>query len=237
MIIGIEICASTIQSAVNAKAGGATRIEICDNLEGGGTTPSYATIEYCVKELGLETNVLVRPRAGDFAYSEEEFAVICKDVEMCKQLGANSAVVGFLKKNGELDAERLEMVVKIASPMKVVCHRAFDACANKEVAIEQIINAGCSKVLTSGGAPTSAEGIDSLAKIVKQVDGRIGVIAASGVNSENVTKIIRESGVQEVHSPCKVLVDNYSLTSVKEVEKFIGVVTRLYDYDIERRQI
>lgn len=223
----IEICASTIQSAVNAKAGGATRIEICDNLEGGGTTPSYATIEYCVKELGLETNVLVRPRAGDFFYSEEEFAVICKDVEMCKQLGANSVVVGFLKENGELDAERLENVVRIASPMKVVCHRAFDACVNKKEAIEQIINAGCSKVLTSGGAPISEEGIEGLAKIVKQVNGRIGVIAASGVTSENVIKIVNESGVKEVHSPCKILIDNYSLTSVKEVEKFIEVVNRL----------
>lgn len=227
MDIEIEICASTIQSAVNAKAGGATRIEICDNLEGGGTTPSYATIEYCVKELGLETNVLVRPRAGDFFYSEEEFVVICKDVEMCRQLGANSVVVGFLKDNGELDAERLEKVVKIAHPMKVVCHRAFDACVNKGEAIEQIINAGCSKVLTSGGASTSEEGIGSLAKIVKQVNGRIGVIAASGVNAENVTKIVRESGVKEVHSPCKVLLENYSLTSVKEVEKFIDVVKQL----------
>lgn len=223
----IEICASTIQSAVNAKAGGATRIEICDNLEGGGTTPSYATIEYCVKELGLETNVLVRPRAGDFFYSEEEFEVICKDVEMCKQLGANSVVVGFLKENGELDAERLAKVVKLASPMKVVCHRAFDACVNKEEAIEQIISVGCSKVLTSGGALTSEEGIDDLAKTVKQVKGRIGVIAASGVNSENVTKIVKGSGVNEVHSPCKVLLDNYSLTSVKEVEKFIEVVKQL----------
>lgn len=227
MDIEIEICASTIQSAVNAKLGGATRIEICDNLEGGGTTPSYATIEYCVKELELETNVLVRPRAGNFFYSEEEFAVICKDVEMCKQLGANSVVVGFLKENGELDAERLNKVVKIASPMKVVCHRAFDACVNKEEAIEQIIKVGCSKVLTSGGAPTSEEGIDGLAKIIKQVNGRIGVIAASGVNFENVKKIVKGAGVKEVHSPCKLLIDNYSLTSVKEVEKFIDVVKKL----------
>lgn len=223
----IEICASTIQSAVNAKAGGATRIEICDNLEGGGTTPSYATIEYCVKELGLETNVLVRPRAGDFFYSEEEFAVICKDVEMCKHLGANSVVVGFLKQNGELDSERLEKIVRIAQPMKVVCHRAFDACVNKEEAIEQIIKVGCSKVLTSGGAPTSEEGIKGLSKIVMQVNGRIGVIAASGVNSDNVAKIVKETGVKEVHSPCKVLIDNYSLTSVKEVEKFIDIVKQL----------
>ena len=231
MNIEIEICASTIQSAVNAKAGGATRIEICDNLESGGTTPSYATIEYCVKELGLETNVLVRPRAGYFFYSEEEFAVICKDVEMCKQLGANSVVVGFLKENGELDAERLEKVVKIANPMKVVCHRAFDACVNKEEAIEQIIKAGCSKVLTSGGAPTSEEGIKGLAKIVKQINGRIGVIAASGVTSDNVVKIIKGTGVKEVHSPCKRLVDNYSLTDEKEVRRFIETINL-----IEKRQ-
>ena len=221
----IEICASTIQSAVNAKAGGATRIEICDNLEAGGTTPSYATIEYCIKE--LETNVLVRPRAGDFVYTAEEFEVICKDVAMCKKLGANSVVVGILKDNGELDAEKLEKIVKIATPMKVVCHRAFDACVNKEEAIEQIIQAGCSKVLTSGGAPTSEEGIEGLARIVKQVKGRIGVIAASGVTSANVTKIIKKSGVKEVHSPCKVLIDNYSLTDVKEVQKFIETIKQI----------
>lgn len=222
----IEICASTIQSAVNARAGGATRIEICDNLEAGGTTPSYATIEYCIKELKLETNVLVRPRAGDFVYTAEEFEVICKDVAMCKKLGANSVVVGFLKDNGELDAEKLEKIVKIANPMKVVCHRAFDACVNKEEAIEKIIQAGCSKVLTSGGAPTSEEGIEGLARIVKQVKGRIGVIAASGVTSDNVARIIKGTGVKEVHSPCKVLIDNYSISSVQEVEKFIKVVSQ-----------
>lgn len=222
----IEICASTIQSAVNAKAGGATRVEICDNLEAGGTTPSYATIEYCIKELKLETNVLVRPRAGDFVYSKEEFEVICRDVAMSKQLGANSVVVGFLKENGELDADRLEKIVQIAKPMKVVCHRAFDACVNKDEAIEQIIQAGCSKILTSGGAPTSEEGIEGLARIVKQANGRIGVIAASGVTSENVERIIKGSGVKEVHSPCKVLIDNYSISSVQEVEKFIKVVSQ-----------
>lgn len=222
----IEICASTIQSAVNAKLGGASRIEICDNLEAGGTTPSYATIEYCIKDLKLETNVLVRPRAGDFVYSNEEFEVICRDVALCKQLGANSVVVGFLKENGELDVEKLEAIVKIAKPMKVVCHRAFDACVNKEEAIEQIIQAGCSKVLTSGGAPTSEEGIEGLARIVKQVNGRIGVIAASGVTSDNVENIIKGAGVMEVHSPCKVLIDNYSISSVQEVEKFIKVVSQ-----------
>lgn len=222
----IEICASTIQSAVNAKAGGATRVEICDNLEAGGTTPSYATIEYCIKELKLETNVLVRPRAGDFVYSKEEFEVICRDVAMSKQLGANSVVVGFLKENGELDADRLEKIVQIAKPMKVVCHRAFDACVNKDEAIEQIIQAGCFRILTSGGAPTSEEGIEGLARIVKQANGRIGVIAASGVTSENVERIIKGSGVKEVHSPCKVLIDNYSISSVQEVEKFIKVVSQ-----------
>lgn len=224
----IEICASTIKSAVNAKLGGATRIEICENLEAGGTTPSFATIEYCIKKLKLETNVLVRPRAGNFVYSDEEFEVICKDVQMCKQLGANSVVVGFLKDNGELDADRLEKIVQIAKPMKVVCHRAFDTCVNKEEAIEQIISVGCSKVLTSGGAPTSEQGVDGLNRIVKQVNGRIGVIAASGVTSDNVTKIVKGSGVREVHSPCKMLIDNYSITSVKEVERFIRVVSQLY---------
>lgn len=223
----IEICCNSVQSAVNAKRGGAVRIELCQDLEGGGTTPSAAAIDYCAHVLGLQTRVLVRPRRGNFCYSEQEYEVVKRDVLECKRLGASAVVVGFLTEGGKVDVERTSEVVRLAAPMEVTFHRAFDElpAAEAPAALEQIIGCGCHKLLTSGCAPTALQGVEVLRQLVELSGGRIGIIAASGVTPQTIGEIVRKSGVREAHGSCKHVVDGVTETDAALVSGFFKWVT------------
>ena len=216
----IEICANSVQSAINAAKGGADRIELCQNLNEGGTTPSYATIKYCVEKLPLKTMVLIRPRPGDFCYNDAEYEAIKEDVLMCRQLGAHGVVVGFLDKKLDIDINRTAEIVKLARPMEVTFHRAFDRCRDWHKALERIIECGCDRILTSGQYKTAPEGIDNLREIQKQASGRIAILAGSGVNSQNAAEIIRATGVNEVHSSCKHTIVNPQKTNIEDSSKY-----------------
>lgn len=200
----IEICCGSIQSAANAKAGGAVRIELCQGLVEGGTTPSPATIDYAVKELGLQVFVLVRPRGGDFCYSELEIKTMEEDVAFCKKAGAAGIVVGFLHPDGSIDTVLTRRFVELSAPLPVTFHRAFDECADPMNALEQIIDCGCARILTSGCKPTAMEGAEMLQKLVKQADGRIKILAGSGVTPENAAALREKTGVEEIHGSCKI---------------------------------
>lgn len=200
----IEICCGSIQSAANAKAGGAVRIELCQGLVEGGTTPSPATIDYAVKELGLKVFVLVRPRGGDFCYNELEIKTMEEDVAFCKKAGAAGIVVGFLHPDGSIDTVLTRRFVELSAPLPVTFHRAFDECANPMNALEQIIDCGCARILTSGCKPTAMEGAEMLQKLVKQADGRIKILAGSGVTPENAAALREKTGVEEIHGSCKI---------------------------------
>ena len=200
----IEICCGSIQSAANAKTGGAVRIELCQGLVEGGTTPSPATIRYAVKELGLRVFVLVRPRGGDFCYNELEIKTMEEDVKFCKEAGVAGIVVGFLHPDGSIDTELTRRFVKLASPLPVTFHRAFDECADPLKALEQIIDCGCARILTSGCQPTAVEGAELLQQLVKQADGRITILAGSGITPENAAALKQKTGVPEIHGSCKV---------------------------------
>lgn len=200
----IEICCGSIQSAANAKAGGAVRIELCQGLVEGGTTPSPATIDYAVKELGLQVFVLVRPRGGDFCYNELEIKTMEEDVAFCKKAGAAGIVVGFLHPDGSIDTVLTRRFVELSAPLPVTFHRAFDECANPMNALEQIIDCGCARILTSGCKPTAMEGAEMLQKLVKQADGRIKILAGSGVTPENAAALREKTGVEEIHGSCKI---------------------------------
>lgn len=199
----IEICCGSIQSAANAKAAGATRIELCQGLIEGGTTPSPATIDYAVRELGLQVFVLVRPRGGDFCYNELEIKSMEKDVEYCKKAGVAGIVVGFLHPDGTIDTELTKRFVKLAAPLPVTFHRAFDRCTEPLKALEQIIDCGCARILTSGCKPTAMEGADLLKQLVQQANGRIKILAGSGVTPENAAELRRLTNVPEIHGSCK----------------------------------
>ena len=199
----IEICCGSIQSAANAKAGGAVRIELCQGLIEGGTTPSPATIDYAVRELGLQVFVLVRPRGGDFCYNDLEIKTMEKDVEYCKKAGVAGIVVGFLHPDGTIDTELTKRFVKLAAPLPVTFHRAFDRCTEPLKALEQIIDCGCARILTSGCQPTAMEGAEMLKQLVQQANGRIKILAGSGVTPENAAELKRITNVPEIHGSCK----------------------------------
>lgn len=219
----VEICCNSILSACNAKEGGAYRIELCQALGEGGTTPSAAAIEYCVKELNLQTRVLIRPRGGNFVYNDAEMRVILRDIELAKKLGAHAVVIGFLTPEGDIDVVKTRMAVDAADGMGITFHRAFDECRNPEEALEQIIDCGCHKLLTSGCKPTAWEGREMLQKIVRQSAGRIDIIAASGIVPENASQIIETTGVNEIHGSCKKTINGLSTTDVKEVKELLEI--------------
>ena len=200
----VEICSNSRRSAEHAKAGGANRIELCSRLEVGGTTPSPEDIVYCVRQLQLRTHVLVRPREGHFTYSNAEFALICEQVEMCKQAGAHAVVVGFLTPDGHIDTLRTRHIVELAAPMEVTFHRAFDEMTESPlVALEKVIDCGCHRILTSGRCPTAEEGIGTLRQLVQQAGGRITILAGAGITPQNAARIVCETGVTEIHGSCK----------------------------------
>lgn len=199
----IEICCGSIQSAANAKAGGAVRVELCQGLVEGGTTPSPATIQYAVRELGLQVFVLVRPRGGDFCYNELEIRAMEEDVRFCKEAGAAGIVVGFLHPDGTVDTTLTRRFVELSAPLPVTFHRAFDECADPLKALEEIIGCGCARVLTSGCQPTAVEGAEMLQQLVKQADGRITILAGSGITPENAAALREKTGVSEIHGSCK----------------------------------
>ena len=218
----IEICCGSIQSAANAKAGGAVRVELCQGLVEGGTTPSPAAIQYAVRELGLKVFVLVRPRGGNFCYNELEVKTMEEDVAFCKEAGASGIVVGFLHPDGSIDTELTRRFVELSAPLPVTFHRAFDECADPLNALEQIIECGCARILTSGCKPTAIEGAEMLQQLVKQADGRITILAGSGVTPENAVALREKTGVKEIHGSCKkTRPDGAWETDAEEVRKLI----------------
>ena len=218
----IEICCGSIQSAANAKAAGATRIELCQGLVEGGTTPSPATIDYAVRNLGLRVFVLIRPRGGDFCYNELEIKTMEEDVEFCKKVGVAGIVVGFLHPDGSINTELTRRFVKLADPLPVTFHRAFDRCPEPLKALEQIIDCGCARILTSGCQPTAIEGADLLQKLVKQANGRIKILAGSGVTPENAVALREKTGVPEIHGSCKITrSDGAWETDIEQVGKLL----------------
>ena len=200
----IEICCGSIQSAANAKAGGAVRVELCQGLVEGGTTPSPAAIKFAVRELGLQVFVLVRPRSGNFCYNELEIKTMEEDVAFCKEAGAAGVVVGFLHPDGSIDTGLTRRFVELAAPLPVTFHRAFDECADPLNALEQVIDCGCARILTSGCQPTAVEGADMLQRLVRQANGRMTILAGSGITPDNALELREKTGAPEIHGSCKV---------------------------------
>ncbi len=220
----IEICCGSIQSALNAKQAGATRIELCQNLNEGGTTPSYATIKQCV-EMGLKVFVLVRSRPGDFVYNDLEINNMLEDVRICKELGVAGIVVGFLHEDGSVDTALTRRFVEAAAPVPVTFHRAFDRCSDWQKSLEEVIACGCRRILTSGCQPTAMEGKETLKALIQQAGERITILAGSGVRPDNVRELIAYTGAQEVHGSCKVQVaGGYDETDEQTVRKLINQV-------------
>jgi copper homeostasis protein len=198
-----EVCTDNINSALAADRAGANRIELCQALSEGGLTPSPALIRYCCENLKLGVMVLIRPRGGDFLYNEVEFDLIKRDVLYCKESGAGGVVVGFLDKDGNVDKQKLKEIVDLAGGMEVVFHRAFDRCSEWRVALEDIIESGCCRILTSGLHDTAYEGRFLLKEIIESAGDRIAILVGSGVVPGNINDIYNVTGFREVHFSAK----------------------------------
>ncbi|MCW9706863.1 copper homeostasis protein CutC [Fodinibius salsisoli] len=194
-----EVVVYNIESALNAQKGGADRVELCDNPGGGGTTPSSGTIQVLSQELDISLFVMIRPREGDFYYSELEFEAMKRDIERSKELGADGVVFGILTKDGNIDVGRCRELVTLAQPLQVTCHRAFDMTKDPEQALEACIEAGFDRILTSGQQAQAHDGLALITDLVDIADGRISIMAGCGVNEETVEDIVAESGVCEIH--------------------------------------
>ena len=211
-MIEVEICCNSIASAIAAKDGGADRIELCRDLECGGLTPSDEEIAYCVHKLGLRTHVLVRPRAGNFCYSEFEQMEMIASVKRCKELGASAVVLGMLTEDGKIETEVTRRLVQLAAPMEVTFHRAFDeALQDPEEALWAVASARCDRLLTSGQKATALEGADVIRRLVETTG--VKILAGSGVTPLNVRQLVAESGVREVHGSCKKTLDDGTIVT------------------------
>lgn len=195
-----EVCAGSLSSALNAQAGGAHRIELCDNLSEGGTTPSPGIIRQAVKMLKIPVFVLIRPRAGDFLYSGAEFDAMKEDILFCKEHRAKGVVLGILNPDGSVDMKRNDELVRLADPMQVTFHRAFDRTPDPIQAMEDIIKLGIQRVLTSGQAVNAPDGAQLIGELIKQAAGRIIIMPGGGINEENIVKLEKTTKAVEFHA-------------------------------------
>jgi copper homeostasis protein len=199
----IEIATTDFTTTRSAVEGGADRIELCAALSEGGITPSYGLIKTCRDSFDVPLFPIIRPRGGDFLYDDDEFELMKRDALLCKDTRCEGVVVGMLTKDGSIDIERTARLVQLAHPLDVTFHRAFDRCKDPFEALEQLIQIGCRRILTSGQRPTAVEGIDLIAALVKQAGDRIVIMPGSGVRKENIKMIAEKTGATDFHSSVK----------------------------------
>jgi copper homeostasis protein len=196
----LEVCVDSIESAVAAERGGAHRVELCGALADGGITPSAGLIAAVRAKLAIGLHVMIRPRDSDFCYSDEEFGIMQRDILQAKQLGADGVVFGVLDLDGKIDTLRTKQLVDLAAPLKVTFHRAFDMTSDLMASLRDLKATGVHCVLTSGGQQTAAEGAAVLKQLVDAADNGFGIMAASGIEADNVAELLRRTGVREVHA-------------------------------------
>ena len=196
-----ETCCPSAEAAGIAAKNGASRVELCESLEIGGVTPSQKMMEQVLKENpGLCVNVLVRPRGGDFIFSEDEIQTMLKDIRLCKSLGVNGVVIGALRPDGGVDMACMRRLIEEARPLSITFHRAFDECSDVRDCLEDVIALGCDRLLTSGHEKNALEGRFTIAELVKQAAGRIIIMAGCGVRPSNINIIAESTKAEEYHS-------------------------------------
>lgn len=199
----LEICCYNLESAIIAADCGADRVELCADPADGGTTPAMGLIKAVRKKIAIELFPIIRIRGGDFLFSEEEFDVMLHDVEFCKSMGCDGVVIGMLSVNGSVDKIHSSMLVEKAYPMGVTFHRAFDWTRNPFESLEDIIDIGCERILTSGQQPTAIMGSHLIKDLVEQAGERIIIMPGSGVRASNIADLRNETGAREFHSSAR----------------------------------
>lgn len=195
----VEACVESVESAVAAASGGADRVELCDDLVEGGTTPSAGAITVARRQLDIGIAVMIRPRGGDFVYTDLEFESMRHDVGVARSLGADAVVFGLLNPNGTIDRDRTARLIEDAGPLPVTFHRAFDVSRDPMESLETLIALGVTRILTSGQRASAMESLDLLAALVRTAGDRLTILAGGGVTAANAAQIVAATGVREVH--------------------------------------
>jgi len=219
MNLKLEVIGFNIESCIIAQASGADRIELCDGPAEGGTTPSYGFVKAAREKLQIELYPIIRPRGGDFLYSNAEYEIMKADLQLCKKIGCDGVVIGILNADGTIDKERCSRLVDLAYPLGVTFHRAFDRTADPVQAMEDIIEIGCERILTSGQMPNASDGIDLIARLIEKADDRIIIMPGSGIRSDNISSIATKTKALEFHTSARILADSkmkFSQGSLKE---------------------
>ncbi|HXR85126.1 MAG TPA: copper homeostasis protein CutC [Hanamia sp.] len=204
----LEIIGFNIESCIAAQEGGANRIELCVGSGEGGTTPSNAFIKAAREKLHIDLYVMIRPRGGDFLYSDEDFEIMKNDIAVCKQFGCDGIVTGILTTDGKVDKKRCKELIDLAYPLEATFHRAFDRVSDPFEALEDIIESGFERILTSGLKPKAIESTELLSQLIKQSDERIIIMPGSGITVENIITIAQRTGAAEFHSSASFLQDS-----------------------------
>lgn len=199
----LEVIAFTIDSCKLIEKAGGGRIELCANPLEGGTTVSYGMMKAARESVSIPVFPIIRPRGGNFLYNGEEYAIMKEDIRVCRDLGMDGVVIGLLDKSGRIDRDRTSRLVELAYPMEVTFHRAFDHVREPLTAMEDIISAGCTRILTSGGADTAVKGMGNLQEWVKAADDRIIILPGSGIRSGNIRQLAEATGLTEFHSSAR----------------------------------
>lgn len=204
----LEVIGFTLESCLIAQQAGAHRIELCDNPGEGGTTPSYGFIKAAREKLQIQLYTMIRPRGGDFLYTDEEFEIMCEDVKLCKSLMCDGVVLGILNADGTIDKKRNARLAELAYPMGVTFHRAFDRVKEPFEAMEMLIDIGFERILSSGLKPNVSEGKPLLKALVEKAANDIIIMPGSGVKSNNITELAQYTGAKEFHSSARKMTDS-----------------------------
>src|SRR5438445_6138903 len=199
----LEVCVDSVESALAAERGGAHRVELCSSLFDGGVTPSAGLIATVRQTVSIGLHVMIRPRGGDFCYSDDEFQIMQRDILMAKQLGADGVALGILDLDGKVEVDRTRQLVDLAAPLKVTYHRAFDMSSDLFASLRDLQTIGVHCVLTSGGKQSAAEGADTLKRLVEAASDTIAIMAGCGIEDHNVSTLIERTGVREIHASLK----------------------------------
>lgn len=223
----LEVIGFTIEGCSIAQDAGAHRIELCDNPADGGTTASYGFIKAARKKLHSDLFPIIRPRGGDFLYNDEEFEIMKTDIKICKELGCDGVVIGMLTKENKIDKKRCIALVELAYPLGVTFHRAFDRTVDPFEALEDIIEIGCERILTSGQKQNAFDGAELIKQLIQKADDRIIIMPGSGVRSDNISSIAKSTGAFEFHSSARIQTENKISVDAEEIKKMLQQLNTL----------
>lgn len=236
-MIQLEVCVDTAEGAVAAERGGATRIELCGNLIIGGTTPSTSLLEIVKEKVTIPVHTIIRPRFGDFCYTDLEFEEIKRQVISMKKYGADGVVIGILKPDGSLDKERMEILIGLARPMNVVLHRAFDVCRDPFEALETAKALGINAILTSGQKETALEGADLIGELIKKANGEIDIMPGGGIDSTTILPIIEKTNATSYHMSGRVEKESLMVYRKEGVPMGLPILSEYAVFETDSKEI